>query len=159
MPVTNWLGIFKRALGIKPGNPKEVREHIAQSIKVANRGRFNPDDNLGRTEEVAGRDDEGDFYYAPKSKVSWIYVTSSNVHSARWVGGDFPMQVRFHNGLWWYGYAVTYDIYKQFLSAPSKGQFIWYLRLGLKSQYRRYFPATIPPKILYPWGAIGSPPS
>jgi hypothetical protein len=152
MPLTDWLSIFKKAAGIKPGNPKEVREHIARSIAARQR-RSEPDENLGRQEEPEPEPP----YSGPKQNIPWLYANSSNVHSFRWVGGRYPLQVRFRKELWWYGYDVSRETYIQLVNAPSKGRFIWYLRLGLKAPYLRYYPGSIPPRILYPWGAVGSP--
>ena len=93
----------------------------------------------------------------------WWPVSSSNVDAIRWLGKPFGLNVRFKKGTkkfpgrWLYYYDVAYSTFEQMRDAPSKGKFIWMLRrTGVP--YLREFPSTIPPRIIYPWGAIGTKP-
>lgn len=60
----------------------------------------------------------------------WIPADSSNVHSYRWVGGDYGLEVMFLDkrtggaGVW-YGYKVPFSVYDDMFDAPSKGKFVW----------------------------------
>ncbi len=109
------------------------------------------EETLDRQEPLTDPDDKkGDMLLT-----DWISVSSSNVDAIRWVGGEFGLNIRFLSG-WLYYFAVPYAMFESMLNAPSKGKFVWQLRRS-QVPYRRELPASIPPKILYPWGAVGVP--
>lgn len=86
-------------------------------------------------------------------EVPWIPVSSSNVEAIRWVGGNWGLQVRFKKKGWEYEYHVGHGAFQQMLHAPSKGQFVWWLRRS-KVPYHRLTAGTGPSTLAYEWGRV-----
>lgn len=89
---------------------------------------------------IAGRDVVGRFIsganaaYA-ETGMAWYPVASSNVAAIGWDDPRQVLAVRFHNGSIYEYTGVPPTIIDEFLAAPSKGKFVYYvLRRGYPAE-------------------------
>lgn len=141
------LAGMAREMGVK--DPQDVRDAKKSAAKLQFRvgGRFAKKGPEGWQDRIEAVSDE------LQLTTAWISVSSSNVDAVRWVGGSHGLNVRFKGG-WLYFYQVPYSTFRAMVESTSKGKFIWMLR-NTGVPYKREKPATIPPKIIYPFGSIG----
>ncbi len=64
------------------------------------------------------------------SEMQWTPVMSSNVAEVGYNQGTNTLGVRFLNGSEYNYFGVDEDVYTSFLSAGSKGKFVWYTLRG-----------------------------
>jgi hypothetical protein len=64
------------------------------------------------------------------SEMQWTPVASSNVAEVGYNAGTNTLGVRFNNGSEYNYFDVDEDVYTSFLSASSKGKFVYYTLRG-----------------------------